>query len=211
MSGMGTLVKICGLRSLPEARAARQAGADLLGFIFWKPGKRYIASFLGVLPVGGLPSSRVYLRFNLPGVLIDSSTTIVRATLILHQRGDSTFQRVDSIALTPRVVIASPVVTDVAKAALLLANLTTVPLRSVRANPNQVRNDTIALVSRASSIVTLWRAEGPERMQRAIVLQSSAEGRDPRRFFIFGNTAVPDTLRPRLHLTYIPRSGFGLP
>ncbi|MDQ6674763.1 MAG: phosphoribosylanthranilate isomerase [Chloroflexota bacterium] len=39
----GTLVKICGLRSLPEARAAVQAGADLLGFIFWKPGKRYIA------------------------------------------------------------------------------------------------------------------------------------------------------------------------
>ncbi|MGI9149460.1 MAG: phosphoribosylanthranilate isomerase [Chloroflexota bacterium] len=38
-----TLVKICGLRTLPEARAALQAGADLLGFIFWKPGKRFIA------------------------------------------------------------------------------------------------------------------------------------------------------------------------
>ena len=38
-----TLVKICGLRSLVEARAALAAGADLLGFIFWKPGKRYIA------------------------------------------------------------------------------------------------------------------------------------------------------------------------
>jgi len=38
-----TLVKICGLRTLPEARVALQAGADFLGFIFWKPGKRYIA------------------------------------------------------------------------------------------------------------------------------------------------------------------------
>jgi phosphoribosylanthranilate isomerase len=38
-----TLVKICGLRSLGEARAALDAGADLLGFIFWKPGKRYVA------------------------------------------------------------------------------------------------------------------------------------------------------------------------
>jgi phosphoribosylanthranilate isomerase len=38
-----TLVKVCGLRSLPEARVALEAGADLLGFIFWKPGKRYIA------------------------------------------------------------------------------------------------------------------------------------------------------------------------
>jgi phosphoribosylanthranilate isomerase len=37
-----TVVKICGMRSLPEARAALEAGANLLGFIFWRPGKRYI-------------------------------------------------------------------------------------------------------------------------------------------------------------------------
>jgi phosphoribosylanthranilate isomerase len=37
-----TLVKVCGLRSLPEARAAVAAGANWLGFIFWRPGKRYI-------------------------------------------------------------------------------------------------------------------------------------------------------------------------
>jgi phosphoribosylanthranilate isomerase len=38
-----TLVKVCGLRSVTEARVALQAGANFLGFIFWKPGKRYIA------------------------------------------------------------------------------------------------------------------------------------------------------------------------
>jgi phosphoribosylanthranilate isomerase len=38
-----TLVKICGLRTLDEARMALQSGANYLGFIFWKPGKRYIA------------------------------------------------------------------------------------------------------------------------------------------------------------------------
>src|SRR5579859_3948489 len=37
-----TLVKVCGLRSLPEAQAAVNAGANWLGFIFWKPGKRFI-------------------------------------------------------------------------------------------------------------------------------------------------------------------------
>jgi phosphoribosylanthranilate isomerase len=37
-----TVVKICGMRSMPEARAVLQSGANLLGFIFWKPGKRYI-------------------------------------------------------------------------------------------------------------------------------------------------------------------------
>ena len=38
-----TQVKICGLRSLAEARVALESGANMLGFIFWKPGKRYIA------------------------------------------------------------------------------------------------------------------------------------------------------------------------
>lgn len=38
-----TLVKICGLRTLADARVALQSGANYLGFIFWRPGKRYIA------------------------------------------------------------------------------------------------------------------------------------------------------------------------
>ena len=38
-----TLVKICGIRSLDDGRAALAAGATLLGFNFWRPGKRYIA------------------------------------------------------------------------------------------------------------------------------------------------------------------------
>jgi hypothetical protein len=164
-----------------------------------------------VLPVGGLPSTRLYLRFTLPGTLIDSSTTIVRATLLLHQQGDPTFSRVDSISLTPRVVVASPIVTDVSKAALLLADPATVPLLSVRVNPSETRIDTLVLVSKSANLVTLWRAEGPRLMQRAIVLQSSGEGRDARRFLIYPNSAQTDSLRPRLHLTYIPRSGFGLP
>lgn len=164
-----------------------------------------------VLPVGGLPSSRVYLRFTLPSALIDSSTTIVRATLMLHQQGDPTFSRLDSISLTPRVVIASPNVVDISKAAILLAEPTTVPLMAVRVNPNETRTDTLVLVSKTANLVTLWRTEGPNRMQRAIVLQSSGEGRDPRRFLLYTNSAAVDSLRPRLHLTYIPRSGFGLP
>ncbi|MEP7066981.1 MAG: hypothetical protein ABI889_13170 [Gemmatimonadota bacterium] len=164
-----------------------------------------------VLAVGGLPSSRIYLRFDLPSALIDSSTTIVRATLLLHQQGDVTFSRLDSISLTPRVVIASPGVVDISKAAILLAEPTTVPLRAVRVNPNETRTDSLVLVSKSANLVALWRTEGPTRMQRAIVLQSSGEGRDARRFLIYTNASPVDSLRPRLHLTYIPRSGFGLP
>ena len=165
----------------------------------------------GLLPVGGLPASRLYMRFNIPAALIDSSTTIVRATLILHQRGDSTFPGVDSVSLTPRVVIASPLVTDISKAALLIADPTLVALQSVKVNPLETRADTIPLVSRTASLVALWRTERAVNMQRALVLQSSLEGREPRRFLIYSNAALPDSLRPRLLLTYIPRSGFGLP
>ena len=85
------------------------------------------------------------------------------------------------------------------------------PLLAVRMNPAETRTDTLVLVSKTANLVTLWRAEGPNRMQRAIVLQSSGEGRDARRFLLYTNASPVDSLRPRLHLTYIPRSGFGLP
>jgi phosphoribosylanthranilate isomerase len=36
-------VKICGIRSLEEARVAVEAGADALGFNFWEPSPRYVS------------------------------------------------------------------------------------------------------------------------------------------------------------------------
>jgi phosphoribosylanthranilate isomerase len=76
---MGTLVKICGLRSLPEARVALDAGADLLGFIFWKPGKRYIApaDAARILDVLRTESTR---RFSAVGVFVDPSLADVEQT-----------------------------------------------------------------------------------------------------------------------------------
>lgn len=38
-----TIVKICGVRRLVDARAAVAAGADIVGFTFWPGTKRYIA------------------------------------------------------------------------------------------------------------------------------------------------------------------------
>jgi phosphoribosylanthranilate isomerase len=70
-----TLVKICGLRSLSEARVALQSGANLLGFIFWKPGKRYItppdaAHIIATLRAESLDWAAV-------GVFVDPSPTEV--------------------------------------------------------------------------------------------------------------------------------------
>lgn len=72
-----TLVKVCGLRSLPEARAALEAGANLLGFIFWKPGKRYIAPAEAARVIEALRSeSRDWAAV---GVFVDPSPAEVEA------------------------------------------------------------------------------------------------------------------------------------
>ena len=36
-------VKICGIRRLPDALAAAEAGADAIGLNFWRPGRRHVA------------------------------------------------------------------------------------------------------------------------------------------------------------------------
>jgi phosphoribosylanthranilate isomerase len=70
-----TVVKICGLRSLPEARVAVEAGADLLGFIFWKPGKRYIAPLDAARIITALRTES--LSWSAVGVFVDPTHTEV--------------------------------------------------------------------------------------------------------------------------------------
>jgi len=167
----------------------------------------------GILAAGGIPGSRVYMRFGVPSALIDSSATIVRANLILHQLANVDFgtaDTTDSVLLQVGVVQASPSVTNIPAAALLVNSptalgITGVPTLNFR--PNIARADTIPLVG----VFGLWRRVGPAIVQRAIVLESTGEGNEPRRYLFYSSNAPADSLKPRIEISYIPRSGFGLP
>jgi len=76
-----TLVKVCGLRSLPEARAAAQAGANLLGFIFWQPGKRFIPPDQAAEIIRTLRTE--FADFATVGVFVDPSPLYVEETAAL--------------------------------------------------------------------------------------------------------------------------------
>ncbi len=164
-----------------------------------------------LLAAGGIPASRIFLRFDIPAALIDSSTTIVRANLEMHQQGNDLYSSDDTVALVTRLVRATKAVTDPAQAAVLsvdpIAISSSFAVPEVRVSPSDTRVDTIPL----AHILLFWKSEGPETMQRSIVLQSSSQGLDPRRFYLYSSSASDESLRPKLRITYIPRSGFGLP
>lgn len=164
-----------------------------------------------ILTVGGLPASRVFIRFELPAALVDSSTTIVRANLELHQQGNDLYASGDTISLVTRLVRATEAVTDVAQAAVLSVDPAAVGggfgIPPLVIDPSETRVDTIPL----ARVFLVWKREGRGETQRAIVLQSSGQTLDPRRFYLYSSAADADSLRPRIRITYIPRSGFGLP
>ena len=95
-----TRVKICGLTNLADARAAIAAGADLLGFNFYRPSPRYIspsaaAEIIAELRVqGGLDGNP--LSFQCVGVFVNAPLEEVLAiqTLceldLLQMSGDET-------------------------------------------------------------------------------------------------------------------------
>src|SRR5204863_4754771 len=66
-----TLVKVCGIRSIAEGRAALDAGAQMLGFNFWPRSKRFISPADAAPIVAAL--RRDSLDWSAVGVFVDPS------------------------------------------------------------------------------------------------------------------------------------------
>ena len=158
------------------------------------------------LAVGGLPSHRVFLRFNIPTHIVDSSS-VLRATLLLTQRPNPLARVTDTLVVFPQVVVASDAVSDVSKAAGILA-APGLGIDSVLIAPHDSGARTIDIVF----AIRQWRAQvaATTRTQRSIVLRSKTEGWSALAASFFSSEA-PLALRPRLRVSYVARLNFGRP
>lgn len=153
--------------------------------------------------IGGLPARRSYFRFDVPVRILDSAT-VLRATLLLHQRPNRYLDPRDSVLILPTVVLAGQEVTDVVRSAALLSPF---PVDTVRLAPGDsgVKQIEVAAALRQWSSTT-----NPFKQQRALVIRANDEGLGPFEAHFF-SLRSPSALRPRLRVSYSLRTTFGIP
>ncbi len=78
-----TQIKICGITNLQDAMIAAEAGADLLGFIFYPPSPRYIAPEHARAIVNQLGALNIAPQFV--GVFVNASLEHMRAVIATAQ------------------------------------------------------------------------------------------------------------------------------
>ena len=156
-----------------------------------------------VLRVGSLPARRVYLRFNIPSHILDSSS-VVRASLILTQRPNGfSPQSRDTVSLRPLLISASPTIVDVQKVLLFLNPISADSMKAVPADSGLRAFELI-------SLIRAWRATTADKTPRAVALASLREGLSGS-LVDFYSIEAPAAVRPRLRITYVPRQSSGLP
>ncbi len=156
------------------------------------------------LVVGGYPAYRSYLRFNVP-LRISDSSTIVRADLLLTQRPSRFTNAADTVAVFPLVPTTTVDVTDLRRVLDLAAEGTLAGLDTTRLVPRDSGQKALNVLGLART----WRSL-PTNVPRALALRIGLEGAQPAELRFFSRTA-PAALRPKLRITYLPKSEFVLP
>ena len=155
-----------------------------------------------VLRLGGVPGERGYMRFDIPALINDSST-IVRAQLVLTQRPNPEgAASADTGAVQVFALAAGGVLTDLNRVLLFLS----ASFDSTRVVPadSGVRNFEII------EIVRSWRGTTAERTPRAVALRATTEGATAWQVDFYSNEA-PVAVRPRLIITYVPQPAPRIP
>ncbi len=158
----------------------------------------------GTLSVGGFPSRRPYFRFAIPRSIIDSST-VVRAELLLTQRPSFSADRGRPIGVQPYIGTTNNDVTDLYLAASLAANGQLAGVDSVRFVPSDSGPKAINIVS----LVRGWSSLD-SMVTRFVALRINGEGSNGAEIR-FHDLSAPAALRPRLRITYLPRTEFAIP
>lgn len=153
--------------------------------------------------VGGLPGRRSYLRFELPRWLTDSST-VLRAQLELVQDPIRGLDDTVTFAVVGQMGIAGHAVTDLRRAAHLLAPVGAFVRDSIRLAPGDSGLRAIEI----NGLISNWRTvDGVRALPNVLVLTSDKEGQSALAARFFGLGAAPE-LRPRLRVSYLPSSSF---
>lgn len=158
----------------------------------------------GLIAVGGLPSTRGYLRFNIPSRIVDSSL-VIRATLLLTQQASAAPNPADTMLVRPLLVFAGPSVTDPAKAAQITADSTEFAPLATLPGTSGLREIEIAPAFR------FWSAQSDVLLPRAITLKGSQEEFSPQQALFYSAAASDPALRPKLRISYTFRARIGIP
>jgi hypothetical protein len=169
--------------------------------------KNAIPQFTNTMNVGGNPGRRAYLRFNIPSHIVDSST-IVRASLILTQRPLAYGDLRDTMTIYAQVVLASPQVLDLRRA----ANIISAPGLDVSDSLLISPRDSGQKIVDMFLLLRAWRTQDALLYPppRAMVLRTSLENVLPFEASFF-NSVSPPSLRPMMRISYVPAITFGVP
>ncbi|HEY9225312.1 MAG TPA: hypothetical protein VIP11_01610 [Gemmatimonadaceae bacterium] len=158
-----------------------------------------------ILGVGGVPSRRVFFKFSVPSHIVDS-TSIVRASLILTQTPNRRVAARDSLFVFPVPILSTSVVTDYKSALQFLGSNGQFGLDSLKLAPGDSGVRSFEIVG----LVRTWRQQPETVSPRTLALRLGDEGSVPGEIDFFSTNALAG-LRPKLRITYVPATSFGLP
>lgn len=159
----------------------------------------------GMLAVGGVPASRTYFRFSVPPILVDSSI-VVRATLLMTQVPSGSPDPTDTMSVQPDVVVAGTAVNDIGRAAQITSS-TLIPFETFKTFPTTSGAQEIEVAPAFS----VWAAQTEATLPRALILMSGREDGSAQQVLFYSTEATDPTVRPKLRISYTPRTRIGTP